>query len=57
VHSTVLDLPSQRVGDGFGRPTLHAKALIVKSIDQLGDGRRPMVGQLHREQVSPFDSA
>lgn len=57
VYSTVLDLPPQRVGDGFGWPAPNKKALIAKGIDQLGDGRRSMVSQLHGEHVPQFDSA
>ena len=33
------------------------KTMIAKGIDQLGDGRRSMVSQVHGEHVPQFDSA
>jgi hypothetical protein len=46
VHSTVLDLPPQCVGDGFGRSTLNAETMVANAVDQLGDGGRTPVRQV-----------
>ena len=52
VHSTVLDLPPQRVGDGFRWPTLNAETMVVNGIDQLGDGGRTPVRQVEGEHIA-----
>jgi hypothetical protein len=61
VHSTVLDLPPQCVGDGFGRSTLNAETMVANAVDQLGDrGRTPVrqvldtwkVRQIHCRNVA-----
>ena len=52
VHSTVLYLPPQCIGDGFGRPARNAETMVAKGIDQLGDGRRTVHGQVHSEHVA-----
>jgi hypothetical protein len=55
VHPTALDLPPQGIGDGFGRSTSEAKALVVNGIDQLADGRRTLVRQVEGEHVAQLD--
>ena len=51
VHATVVDLPTQCVGDSFRWPPPNPKAVVVKGADQLGDGRRTVHGQVHGEHV------
>jgi hypothetical protein len=48
----MFDLPTQGVGDSFRRPTSHAKAMVIKGPDQLGDARRTVYGQVHGEYVT-----
>jgi hypothetical protein len=57
VHPTVPDLPSQCVGDRFGRATPNAETVVVESIDQHGDGRRPLLRQTQGEDITEFDSS
>jgi hypothetical protein len=57
VDATVVDFPSQCVGDSFRWPPLHPKAVVVKGADQLGDGRRTVRGQVHGEHIAQFDPA
>ena len=52
VHATVVDFPSQCVGDSFRWPPSRPKAVVVKGTDQLGDGGRTMLGQVHGEHVA-----
>jgi hypothetical protein len=56
-HPTVLDLPSQCVGDGFRRAPLNAETLVANSIDQLGDGGRTLVRQVESEHVAQLDTS
>ena len=35
MHSTVLDLPPQRVRYGFEWPALYAEAVVASDVDQL----------------------
>jgi hypothetical protein len=51
-HATVLYLPSQCVGDSFRWSSTQPKAFVVKGIDQRGDGRRTVHGQVHSEHVA-----
>jgi hypothetical protein len=57
VHPTLPDLPPQGIGDGFGRSTSEAKALVVNGIDQLADGRRTLVRQVEGEHIAQLDAS
>src|ERR1700761_5001440 len=57
VHPTVLDLPSQSVGDGFGWPALNAKAMVANAFDQFIHGRRTLVREVEGQHVPQFDTA
>jgi hypothetical protein len=57
MHSTVLDLPPQGVGDGFGGPPLHAEAVVTNDVDQLGDGGRAVDSEMDSEHIAQLDSA
>jgi len=55
--STVSHLPPQRVRDRLGWPTVDVKTVGGESVDQVHDGRTPMVGQVVGQYVAQFDSA
>jgi hypothetical protein len=57
IYPTVLDLPSQCVGDDFGWPALDAETVSAEGMDQFGDGRRSLLRQVHGEHITKFDSA
>jgi len=57
VDPAALDLPPQGIGDGFGRSTSEAKALVLNGIDQLADGRRTLVRQVEGEHVAQLDTS
>jgi hypothetical protein len=57
IHPTVPDLPTQRVGDGFGWPAPNTETVVAEDIDQLGDGRRPLLCQVQGEHIAELDSA
>jgi len=57
VHATVVDFPSQCVGDSFRRPPSYPEAVLVKGVDQLGNGRRTVHGQVHGEYVAQFGAS
>jgi hypothetical protein len=57
VHSTVLDLPPQCVGDGFGRSALNAETMMAFGVDQLGNGGRTPVRQVEGEHVTQLDTS
>jgi hypothetical protein len=57
IHPTVPDLPSQCVGDRFGWATPNVETVVAESIDQLGDGRRPLLRQTQGEDITEFDSS
>ena len=56
-HSAVLDLPAQRVRNGFGWPPVYAEAVVAQGINQLGDGRWTVVNEMHGERVTELDSS
>jgi hypothetical protein len=57
VYTTVLDLPPQCVGNGFGWPTLNAETMVANAVDQLGDGGRTPVRQVEGEHVTQLDTS
>ena len=56
-HPTAPNFPSQCVGDGFGWPARNAETVVTEGVDQLGDGRRPLLRQVQGEDVTEFDSS
>jgi hypothetical protein len=57
VYSTVLDLPSQRVGDCFRGPALNGKTMVAEAFNQFGHGRWALIRQMESEHVAQFDTA
>jgi len=56
VYPAVLDLPTQRIGNSFGWPAAHRKAVVAQRGDEFGDGCRSVLSQVHGENITELDS-
>jgi hypothetical protein len=57
IHPAPFNFPPQRIGDDFRCSALYAKAMPLKGVYQLGDGRRTVQPQLPGQHIPKLDSA
>lgn len=57
IHPAPFNFPPQRIGDDFRCSALHAKAMPLKGVHQVGNGRRTVQPQLPGQHIPKLDSA
>jgi hypothetical protein len=57
IHPAPFNFPPQRIGDDFRCSALYAKAMPLKGVHQVGDGRRTVQPQLPGQHIPKLDSA